>query len=68
MGGGSAAGNPGLEAEATPTTAGADFDSYVRNIYKVLLTRAMRGTVVCSTDRETQAKLAELGGRRPRAR
>jgi hypothetical protein len=35
-------------------------DSYVRNIYKVLLTRGMRGTIVCSTDRETQAMLSEL--------
>jgi hypothetical protein len=40
---------------------GADFDSFVRNIYKVLLTRGMRGTVICSTDRETQAELASRG-------
>jgi len=40
--------------------AGVDFDSYVRNIYKVLLTRGMRGTVLCSTDPETQAQLADL--------
>jgi GTPase SAR1 family protein len=40
--------------------AGVDFDSYVRNIYKVLLTRGMRGTVICSTDRETQTMLVEL--------
>jgi DUF2075 family protein len=40
--------------------AGVDFDSYVRNIYKVLLTRGMRGTVICSTDPETQAMLVEL--------
>jgi hypothetical protein len=39
---------------------GADFDSFVRNIYKVLLTRGMRGTVICSTDAETQLKLTEL--------
>jgi len=47
--------------------AGVDFDSYVRNIYKVLLTRGMCGTVICSTDRETQAMLAELtpGGLAP---
>lgn len=42
---------------------GADFDSFVRNIYKVLLTRGMRGTVICSTDRKTQAKLVELASR-----
>jgi hypothetical protein len=40
--------------------AGVDFDSYVRNIYKVLLTRGMRGTVICSTDPETQGMLVEL--------
>ena len=45
--------------------AGVDFDSYVRNIYKVLLTRGMRGTVICSTDRETQAMLVELASARP---
>jgi DUF2075 family protein len=39
---------------------GADFDTFVRNIYKVLLTRGMRGTVICSTDPETQAHLANL--------
>jgi uncharacterized protein len=39
---------------------GADFDSFVRNIYKVLLTRGMRGTIICSTDAETEHKLNEL--------
>ena len=38
----------------------ADFDAFARNIYKVLLTRGMQGTLVYSTDLETQAKLREL--------
>ncbi|MGW8847728.1 DNA/RNA helicase domain-containing protein [Streptomyces xiamenensis] len=38
----------------------AVFDVLVRNTYKVLLTRGMVGTVVYSTDPETQAKLREL--------
>ncbi|MBB6174863.1 DUF2075 family protein [Nocardiopsis mwathae] len=32
----------------------------IRNIYKVLLTRGMRGTIVYSTDEETQAFLTTL--------
>ncbi len=36
------------------------FDSFVRNIYKVLLTRGMQGTVVYSPDAETRAKLRTL--------
>lgn len=39
----------------TPT-----FDRLIRNIYKVLLTRGMKGTVLYSTDPETQAMLAGL--------
>ena len=38
----------------------AEFDRLVRNVYKVLLTRGMVGTVVYSTDAETRAKLREL--------
>lgn len=37
-------------------------DRLIRNTYKVLLTRGMVGTVVYSTDPETQAKLRELVG------
>lgn len=37
-----------------------DFDRAVRNTYKVLLTRGMRGALLYSTDAETQAKLQEL--------
>lgn len=38
----------------------ADFDRAVRNTYKVLLTRGLRGTIVHSTDPETQALLESL--------
>lgn len=38
----------------------ADFDRAVRNTYKVLLTRGMRGALIYSTDAETQSKLREL--------
>ncbi|MER5638863.1 DUF2075 domain-containing protein [Kitasatospora sp. NPDC002227] len=38
----------------------ADVDRFVRNTYKVLLTRGMVGTVIYSTDAETRAKLHEL--------
>lgn len=38
----------------------ATFDRLVRNVYKVLLTRGMVGTVLFSTDEETQAKLRSL--------
>lgn len=37
-----------------------DFGSYVRNIYKVLLTRGMAGTVVTSTDAQTREYLKSL--------
>lgn len=38
----------------------AEFPALVRNTYKVLLTRGMKGTAVFSTDPETQAFLEEL--------
>jgi uncharacterized protein len=38
----------------------ADFDRLVRNVYKVLLTRGMVGTVVYSTDAETRQALRSL--------
>ncbi len=34
-----------------------EFDALVRNVYKVLLSRGMRGTLLYSTDAETQAFL-----------
>ena len=36
------------------------FDRAIRNTYKVLLTRGMRGMTVYSTDAETQALLQSL--------
>lgn len=36
------------------------FDKAIRNTYKVLLTRGMRGTLLYSTDAETQRLLSEL--------
>ncbi|WP_330281724.1 DUF2075 domain-containing protein [Streptomyces sp. NBC_00588] len=44
------------------STPDADVDRLIRNTYKVLLTRGMVGTVVYSTDPETQEKLRELVG------
>ncbi len=38
----------------------ADFDRLVRNVYKVLLTRGMRGTVLYSTDAQTRNALRRL--------
>lgn len=42
------------------STPDADVDRLIRNTYKVLLTRGMVGTVVYSTDPESQEKLREL--------
>lgn len=39
------------------TVSDAHFDALVRNVYKVLLTRGMIGTVIYSTDGETRAAL-----------
>ncbi|QPP06134.1 DUF2075 domain-containing protein [Streptomyces bathyalis] len=44
------------------STPDADVDRLIRNTYKVLLTRGMIGTIVYSTDPETQEKLRELVG------
>jgi uncharacterized protein len=41
-------------------TKGADADRLIRNTYKVLLTRGMRGTLIYSTDAETREYLAGL--------
>lgn len=40
--------------------ADSDFDRLVRNVYKVLLTRGLIGTIIYSTDRETQDALRRL--------
>lgn len=42
------------------STPDADVDRLIRNTYKVLLTRGMVGTLVYSTDQETQERLREL--------
>jgi uncharacterized protein len=39
-----------------------DFDQFVRNVYKVLLTRSMVGTVLYSTDLETRGLFRSLTG------
>ncbi|UNZ16939.1 DUF2075 domain-containing protein [Streptomyces sp. 891-h] len=44
------------------STSDDDVDRLIRNTYKVLLTRGMVGTVVYSTDPETQEKLRALVG------
>jgi len=55
----SASKDPGFK---TRKVTDADFDRLVRNVYKVLLTRGMVGTVLYSTDAETQAALKRLVG------
>ena len=37
-----------------------DFDRLVRNVYKVLLTRGMVGTLIMSVDPETQQMLESI--------
>lgn len=37
-----------------------EYDVLVRNVYKVLLTRGMRGQLIASTDAETQELLRAL--------
>ena len=44
----------------TRGTASAEFDVLIRNTYKVLLTRGMVGTILYSTDPETQEFLRSL--------
>jgi hypothetical protein len=51
--------DPALGKKATDTEA----EALIRNTYKVLLTRGMRGTVLYSTDPETQEFLTRLVGR-----
>ncbi|MGY1621057.1 DNA/RNA helicase domain-containing protein [Geodermatophilus sp. SYSU D00965] len=44
----------------TKRVSDQEFDALVRNVYKVLLSRGMRGTLLFSTDAETQALLRSL--------
>ena len=37
-----------------------EFDRLIRNVYKVLLTRGLRGVLIFSTDAETQRFLKTL--------
>jgi hypothetical protein len=46
----------------TKKVSDADFDFLVRNVYKVLLTRGLRGVYLHSTDPETQRMLERLVG------
>ena len=46
----------------TKRVSDAEFDALVRNVYKVLLSRGMRGTLIYSTDAETQELLRSLVG------
>lgn len=43
-----------------PETDEVVTDQHIRNIYKVLLTRGMRGTIIYSVNEETREFLAEL--------
>jgi uncharacterized protein len=47
---------------STKRVSDADFDLLVRNVYKVLLTRGLRGVYLYSTDPETQRFLEGLVG------
>lgn len=47
---------------STKRVSDADFDLLVRNVYKVLLTRGLRGVYLHSTDPETQRFLEILVG------
>ena len=42
------------------SVSGNDFDALVRNVYKVLMTRGMMGTILYSTDEETREFLTEM--------
>ena len=44
----------------TKKVSDEDFDALVRNVYKVLLTRGLRGVYLYSTDAETQQFLDSL--------
>lgn len=52
---------PSPKASRDPDQRNADnFDELVRNSYKVLLTRGLRGCIIYSVDEETQHMLAGL--------
>ena len=53
---------PSLAEQSVKRGTPAQFDRAVRNTYKLLLTRGMRGVTLYSTDPETQSLLASLTG------
>ena len=64
--GATTAGSPSAAPTGIPTSGTAPrsatttFDRLVRNVYKVLLTRGMRGVAIYSTDEETREQLLDL--------
>jgi hypothetical protein len=50
--------DPNFRSRTTVTDL--EFERLIRNVYKVLLTRGMIGTVICSPDDETRAMLRSL--------
>lgn len=53
--------DPNFRSRATVTDP--QFDRLIRNVYKVLLTRGMMGTLIYSADAETRAVLQSLTSR-----
>ena len=54
-------GRPGPPRAATGTSSAGNSDELIRNVYKVLLTRGLRGCMIYSVDQETRQMLAGLG-------
>lgn len=54
--------DPGLKGSKENPILDEDFEALVRNVYKVLLTRGMRGVVIYAVDSETQDFLTGLVG------
>jgi len=57
--------NKDPDFRSTTRVSDDDFDRLVRNVYKVLLTRGMVGTLIYSTDEETREALRGLVNPRP---
>ena len=62
------AGNADPAFRNRTAVSNAEFDAHIRNIYRVLLTRGMVGTVVYATDPATRDLLHELVDRSPLVR
>ncbi|WP_232535259.1 DUF2075 domain-containing protein [Nocardia terpenica] len=52
--------DPALKGTKTKPVPDETFDTLVRNVYKVLLTRGLRGVVIYSTDPATHSFLSDL--------